>query len=114
MQLDMSRSMHPAGKPPPYIFSVQMQHKIYDRYGTLSKSINIFKKLFPNRSSSSFSSPPLHRGKIPEYEDGLDLDALAVPGVGENDPAVGVGRQEYTEKLAQQLLPEHTTTVSTS
>ena len=45
----------------------------------------------------------------PENEDGFDLDALAVPGVGEDDPAVGVGGQEHAEQLAQQLLIKPTT-----
>ena len=41
-----------------------------------------------------------------EQEDGLDLDALTVPGVGEDDSGVGVSCQEHLEQLAQQLLSQ--------
>ena len=41
-----------------------------------------------------------------QHQDWLDLDALAVPGVREDYPRVGVRGEENLEQLAKQLLSQ--------
>ena len=41
-----------------------------------------------------------------QHQDGLDLNGLGVPGVGEDDAGVGVGREEDLEQLPEQLLAQ--------